>query len=259
MLKARVIPCLDVKDGRVVKGVNFVNLVDAGDPVEAAKAYDAAGADELCFLDITASHENRDTIFDVVRRTAEACFMPLTVGGGVRRVEDIRKLLVAGADKVSINTAAVKNPDFIREAAEKFGAQCIVVSIDAKQVNAPGEAERFEIFTHGGREPTGIDAVEFARKAVELGAGELLVTSMDRDGTRMGFNLALTRAIADAVPVPVIASGGVGTLDHLVEGVRDGHATAVLAASIFHFGTHTIREAKDHMARAGIPMRLDAA
>lgn len=259
MLKARVIPCLDVKDGRVVKGVNFVNLVDAGDPVEAAKAYDAAGADELCFLDITASHENRDTIFDVVRRTAEACFMPLTVGGGVRRVEDIRKLLVAGADKVSINTAAVKNPDFIREAAEKFGAQCIVVSIDAKQVNAPGEAERFEIFTHGGREATGIDAVEFARKAVELGAGELLVTSMDRDGTRTGFNLALTCAIADAVPVPVIASGGVGTLDHLVEGVRDGHATAVLAASIFHFGTHTIREAKDHMARAGIPMRLDAA
>ncbi|WP_249691520.1 imidazole glycerol phosphate synthase subunit HisF [Stappia sp. WLB 29] len=259
MLKARVIPCLDVKDGRVVKGVNFVNLVDAGDPVEAAKAYDAAGADELCFLDITASHENRDTIFDVVRRTAEACFMPLTVGGGVRRVEDIRKLLVAGADKVSINTAAVKNPDFIREAAEKFGAQCIVVSIDAKQVNAPGEAERFEIFTHGGREATGIDAVEFARKAVELGAGELLVTSMDRDGTRTGFNLALTRAIADAVPVPVIASGGVGTLDHLVEGVRDGHATAVLAASIFHFGTHTIREAKDHMARAGIPIRLDAA
>lgn len=259
MLKARVIPCLDVKDGRVVKGVNFVNLVDAGDPVEAAKAYDAAGADELCFLDITASHENRDTIFDVVRRTAEACFMPLTVGGGVRRVEDIRKLLVAGADKVSINTAAVKNPDFIREAAEKFGAQCIVVSIDAKQVNAPGEAERFEIFTHGGREATGIDAVEFARKAVELGAGELLVTSMDRDGTRIGFNLALTRAIADAVPVPVIASGGVGKLDHLVEGVRDGHATAVLAASIFHFGTHTIREAKEHMARAGIPMRLDAA
>ncbi len=259
MLKARVIPCLDVKDGRVVKGVNFVNLVDAGDPVEAARAYDAAGADELCFLDITASHENRDTIFDVVRRTAEACFMPLTVGGGVRKVEDIRKLLVAGADKVSINTAAVKNPDFVREAAEKFGAQCIVVSIDAKQVNAPGEPDRFEIFTHGGREATGIDAVAFARSAVERGAGELLVTSMDRDGTRLGFNIALTRAIADAVPVPVIASGGVGTLDHLVEGVRDGHATAVLAASIFHFGTHTIREAKDHMARAGIPMRLDAA
>lgn len=258
MLKARVIPCLDVKDGRVVKGVNFVNLVDAGDPVEAAKAYDAAGADELCFLDITASHENRDTIFDVVRRTAEACFMPLTVGGGVRKVEDIRKLLVAGADKVSINTAAVKNPDFIREAAEKFGAQCIVVSIDAKQVNAPGEPERFEIFTHGGREATGIDAVAFAQSAVELGAGELLVTSMDRDGTRLGFNLALTRAIADAVPVPVIASGGVGTLDHLVDGVREGHATAVLAASIFHFGTHTVREAKTHMAHAGIPMRLDA-
>ena len=258
MLKARVIPCLDVKDGRVVKGVNFVNLVDAGDPVEAAKAYDAAGADELCFLDITASHEGRDTIFDVVRRTAEACFMPLTVGGGVRTVEDIRKLLVSGADKVSINTAAVKNPEFIREAAEKFGAQCIVVSIDAKQVNGEGEAERFEIFTHGGRTETGIDAVDFARKAVELGAGELLVTSMDRDGTRLGFNIALTRAIADAVPVPVIASGGVGTLDHMVEGVRDGHATAVLAASIFHFGTHTIRETKTHMAANGIPMRLDA-
>ncbi|SUA99177.1 Imidazole glycerol phosphate synthase subunit HisF [Pannonibacter phragmitetus] len=256
-LKARIIPCLDVKDGRVVKGVNFVDLVDAGDPVEAAKAYDAAGADELCFLDITASHEGRDTIFDVVRRTAEACFMPVTVGGGVRTVEDIRKLLIAGADKVSINTAAVKNPDFVREAAEKFGAQCIVVSIDAKQVNAEGEAPRFEIFTHGGRNATGIDAVEFARKVVELGAGELLVTSMDRDGTKSGYNIALTRAIADAVPVPVIASGGVGNLDHLVEGVRDGHATAVLAASIFHFGTYSIGEAKAHMAAAGIPMRMD--
>ncbi len=256
-LKARIIPCLDVKDGRVVKGVNFVDLVDAGDPVEAAKAYDAAGADELCFLDITASHEGRDTIFDVVRRTAEACFMPVTVGGGVRTVEDIRKLLIAGADKVSINTAAVNNPDFVREAAEKFGAQCIVVSIDAKQVNAEGEAPRFEIFTHGGRNATGIDAVEFAQKVVELGAGELLVTSMDRDGTKSGYNIALTRAIADAVPVPVIASGGVGTLDHLVEGVRDGHATAVLAASIFHFGTYSIGEAKTHMAAAGIPLRMD--
>ena len=256
-LKARIIPCLDVKDGRVVKGVNFVDLVDAGDPVEAAKAYDAAGADELCFLDITASQEGRDTIFDVVRRTAEACFMPVTVGGGVRTVEDIRKLLIAGADKVSINTAAVSNPDFVREAAEKFGAQCIVVSIDAKQVNAEGEAPRFEIFTHGGRNATGIDAVEFAQKVVELGAGELLVTSMDRDGTKSGYNIALTRAIADAVPVPVIASGGVGTLDHLVEGVRDGHATAVLAASIFHFGTYSIGEAKTHMAAAGIPMRMD--
>ncbi|NBN65648.1 imidazole glycerol phosphate synthase subunit HisF [Microvirga tunisiensis] len=256
-LKARIIPCLDVKDGRVVKGVNFVDLVDAGDPVEAAKAYDAAGADELCFLDITASSDGRDTIYDVVRRTAEACFMPVTVGGGVRKVEDIRKLLNAGADKVSINTAAVTNPDFVREAAEKFGSQCIVVSIDAKQVSAEGEPYRFEIFTHGGRNATGIDAVEFARKVVELGAGELLVTSMDRDGTKAGYNIPLTRAIADAVPVPVIASGGVGTLDHLVEGVRDGHATAVLAASIFHFGTYTIAEAKAHMAAAGIPMRMD--
>lgn len=257
-LKARVIPCLDVKDGRVVKGVNFVDLIDAGDPVEAAKAYDAAGADELCFLDITASHEGRDTIYDVVRRTAEACFMPVTVGGGVRTVEDIRKLLIAGADKVSINTAAVKNPDFVREAAEKFGSQCIVVSIDAKQVNEEGEPEKFEIFTHGGRTPTGIDAIEFARKVVKLGAGELLVTSMDRDGTKSGYNIALTRAIADAVPVPVIASGGVGTLDHMVEGIRDGHATAVLAASIFHFGEYTIHETKAYMNDAGIPMRLDA-
>ncbi|MTI44369.1 cyclase [Roseibium hamelinense] len=256
-LKARVIPCLDVKDGRVVKGVNFVDLMDAGDPVEAAKAYDAAGADELCFLDITASHEGRDTIYDVVRRTAEACFMPVTVGGGVRSNEDIRKLLIAGADKVSINTAAVKNPDFVRDAAQKFGAQCIVVSIDAKQVNPEGGAEKFEIFTHGGRTATGIDAIEFAKQVVALGAGELLVTSMDRDGTKSGYNIALTRAIADAVPVPVIASGGVGTLDHMVEGIRDGHATAVLAASIFHFGEYTVHEAKAHMSAAGIPMRLD--
>ena len=253
MLKRRVIPCLDVKDGRVVKGVNFVDLRDAGDPVESAVAYDKAGADELCFLDITASHENRGIIFDVVRRTAEACFMPLTVGGGVRTTEDIRKLLLAGADKVSIMTAAVHNRDFVREAAEKFGSQCIVVAIDAKMVS-PG---KWEIFTHGGRKPTGLDAVEYAREVVALGAGEILLTSMDRDGTKSGFDVALTRAVADAVPVPLIASGGVGDLDHLVAGVTEGHATAVLAASIFHFGEYTIRQAKEHMARAGIPMRLD--
>jgi len=257
MLKSRVIPCLDVKDGRVVKGVNFVDLIDAGDPVEAAKAYDAAGADELCFLDITASSDNRETIFDVVAQTAEHCFMPLTVGGGVRTVADIRKLLLSGADKVSINSAAVKNPDFVAEAADKFGNQCIVVSIDSKKVSAAGEVDRWEIFTHGGRQPTGIDAVAFAEKMVERGAGELLLTSMDRDGTKSGYDIALTRAIADAVRVPVIASGGVGNLDHLVEGIRDGHATAVLAASIFHFGTYTISEAKHYMANAGLDMRLN--
>ncbi len=257
MLKSRVIPCLDVKDGRVVKGVNFVDLIDAGDPVEAAMAYDAAGADELCFLDITASSDNRDTIFDVVARTAEHCFMPLTVGGGVRQVADIRKLLLAGADKVSINTAAVKNPDFVAEAADKFGNQCIVVAIDARRVSAAGEPAPREIYTHGGREPTGIDAVEFAKKVVSLGAGEILLTSRDRDGTKSGFDLELTRAIADAVVVPVIASGGVGTLDHLVEGVTEGHATGVLAASIFHFGTYSIAEAKAHMAQAGVAVRLD--
>jgi cyclase len=257
MFKVRVIPCLDVKDGRVVKGINFVNLRDAGDPVEAAIAYDAAGADELTFLDITASHENRGIILDVVRRTAEACFMPLTVGGGVRTIEDIRKLLSSGADKVSINTAAVDRRAFVQEAAEKFGSQCIVVAIDAKKVSQPGEPDRWEIFTHGGRKPTGLDAIDYAREVVALGAGEILLTSMDRDGTRQGFDIALTRAIADAVPVPVIASGGVGNLDHLVAGVRDGHATAVLAASIFHFGEHTVRAAKQHMAAAGLPMRLD--
>ncbi|WP_374440108.1 imidazole glycerol phosphate synthase subunit HisF [Stella sp.] len=251
MLKARIIPCLDVKDGRVVKGVQFVDLVDAGDPVEQARVYDRAGADELCFLDITASHEDRRTIFDVVSRTADECFMPLTVGGGVRTLTDIRELLLAGADKVSINTAAVQRPEFVAEGAEKFGVQCIVVAIDAKAV-APG---RWEVFTHGGRRPTGLDAVEWARRMVELGAGELLLTSMDRDGTGQGFDIGLTRAVSDAVRVPVIASGGVGNLDHLVAGIRDGHASAVLAASIFHFGTYTIAEAKARMAEAGIPMR----
>ena len=250
--KARVIPCLDVANGRVVKGVNFVNLRDAGDPVEAARAYDEGGADELCFLDITASSDDRGTILDVVSQTAEHCFMPLTVGGGVRTVEDVRALLLAGADKVSINTAAVKDPDFVARAADKFGDQCIVVSIDARAVD-----DHWEIFTHGGRNATGIEAVGFAQGMVKRGAGELLVTSMDRDGTKSGFDIGLTRAISDAVPVPVIASGGVGNLDHLVEGIRDGGATAVLAASIFHFGEHTIAEAKARMAEAGIPVRRD--
>jgi cyclase len=251
MLTVRVIPCLDVKDGRVVKGVNFLDLVDAGDPVEQARVYDAEGADELTFLDITASSDNRDTLFDVVARTAEQCFMPLTVGGGVRAVEDIRKLLLAGADKVSINTAAVHRPDFVREAAEKFGAQCIVVAIDAKKTG-PGQ---FEVFTHGGRRETGIDAVAWAQRVVEYGAGEILLTSMDRDGTKAGFDLPLTRAISDGVTVPVVASGGVGTLDHFVEGVLEGGASAVLAASVFHFGQFRIAEAKARMAEAGIPVR----
>ena len=258
MLKSRVIPCLDVKDGRVVKGVNFVSLRDAGDPVECALAYDAAGADELCFLDITASHEDRGILLDVVRRTARACFMPLTVGGGIRQVADIRALLLAGADKVSIMTAAVQDRGFVSEAAEKFGSQCIVVAVDAKRVSTDAEAPRWEVFTHGGRRPTGLDAVRYARDVAERGAGEILLTSMDRDGTRSGFDLALTRAVSDAVSVPVIASGGVGSLDHLVEGVRDGKASAVLAASIFHFGEHTIGAAKRYMAEAGLAMRLDA-
>jgi cyclase len=251
MLKIRVIPCLDVKDGRVVKGVNFVDLVDAGDPVEQARVYDRAGADELTFLDITASAEDRSTLYDAVRRTAEQVFMPLTVGGGVRTVDDIRTLLLAGADKASINTAAVARPEFVAEAAERFGSQCIVVAIDAKST-APG---KWEVFTHGGRKATGYDAVEWARRMAAAGAGEILLTSMDRDGTKVGFDLKLTRAVADAVPVPVIASGGVGSLDHLVEGVTEGHASAVLAASIFHFGTYTVAEAKARLKAAGIPVR----
>ncbi len=253
MLKVRIIPCLDVDQGRVVKGVNFVDLVDAGDPVEQARIYDRAGADELCFLDITASSDNRDTLLDVVAHTAEQCFMPLTVGGGVRKIEDIRNLLLAGADKVAINTAAVKNPGFVAEAAEKFGSQCIVVSVDAKSTGP----DRFEVFTHGGREGTGIEAIGWSRRMMELGAGEILLTSMDRDGTKEGFNIKLTRAVSDAVTVPVIASGGVGTLDHMVEGVTEGHASAVLAASIFHFGTYTIAEAKAHMKARGVNVRDD--
>ncbi|EKE78413.1 imidazole glycerol phosphate synthase subunit HisF [Oceanibaculum indicum] len=251
MLKTRIIPCLDVKDGRVVKGVNFVDLRDAGDPVEQARLYDREGADELCFLDITASSDNRGIILDVVSRTAEQCFMPLTVGGGVRTLDDIRRLLLAGADKVSINTAAVKDPDFVRQAAEKFGSQCITVAVDAKRAG-----DGFEVFTHGGRNATGIEAVGWARRMMEYGAGEILLTSMDRDGTKQGFDLSLTRAIADAVTIPVIASGGVGNLKHLIEGVTEGHASAVLAASIFHFGEYRISEVKAAMEAAGIPVRL---
>lgn len=258
MLKTRIIPCLDVKDGRVVKGVRFRNLVDAGDPAQAAMAYDRAGADELCFLDITASHEDRGILLDAVRKTAENCFMPLTVGGGVRTIGDIRALLLAGADKVSINTAAVRDRDFVRRAAEKFGSQCITVAIDAKRVETPpGQPLRWEVFTHGGRTATGIDAVAFAREVERLGAGEILLTSMDADGTKDGYDILLTRAVSDAVDVPVIASGGAGELKHLVDAVHYGHASAVLAASIFHFGTHTIAEAKDEMAAAGIPVRRD--
>ena len=251
MLTARIIPCLDVKDGRVVKGINFVDLRDAGDPVEQARVYDQAGADELCFLDITASHEKRDIMLDVVRQTAEVCFMPLTVGGGVRATEDIRILLAAGADKVAMNTAAVQDPELVRAGAEKFGSQCIVVAVDAKRNGAGG----FEVFTHGGREATGLDVLDWVERLAALGAGEILLTSMDRDGTKQGYDVELTRAVADSLTIPVIASGGVGTLDHLVAGVRDGHASAVLAASIFHFGEHTIAEAKAHMAAAGVPVR----
>ena len=254
-VRVRVIPCLDVANGRVVKGVNFVDLKDAGDPVEQARAYDAAGADELCFLDISASHEGRGTLLDIVKRTAEVCFMPLTVGGGVRSADDARALLLAGADKVAVNSAAVSRPEVVADIADKFGSQCIVASVDARRVSAEGEAPRWEIFTHGGRKPTGIDAVEHAVRLAGLGAGELLVTSMDGDGTKAGYDLALTRVIADAVGVPVIASGGVGTLDHLVDGVTKGHASAVLAASIFHFGTYTIAQAHAALRAAGLPAR----
>ncbi len=262
-VRIRVIPCLDVAEGRVVKGVNFVDLKDAGDPVEQARAYDAAGADELCFLDISASHEGRGTLLDIVRRTAEVCFMPLTVGGGVRSVEDARALLLAGADKVAINSAAVARPELVAEIAAKFGSQCVVASVDARRVTpevpiqgeAPQMGPKWEIFTHGGRKPTGIDALEYAQKVAELGAGELLVTSMDGDGTQAGYDLDLTRVIADSVSIPVVASGGVGNLNHLVEGVREGHASAVLAASIFHFGTHSIHEAHEALRAAGLPAR----
>lgn len=253
MLKTRIIPCLDVKDGRVVKGVNFVGLRDAGDPVEQAQVYDKQGADELCFLDISASSDGRDTLYDMVESVAKVCFMPFTVGGGVRKLDDIRTLLLAGADKVAINTEAVKRPEFVREAAEKFGSQCIVVAVDAKGTPEKG----FEVFTHGGRNATGIEAIGWAQRMVELGAGEILLTSMDRDGTKAGFNLPLTRAVSDAVSVPVIASGGVGTMEHFVEGVRDGHASAVLAASVFHYGEFTVAQVKQKMHEAGIPVRLE--
>jgi imidazole glycerol-phosphate synthase subunit HisF len=253
MLKTRIIPCLDVKDGRVVKGVNFVGLRDAGDPVEQAQVYDKQGADELCFLDISASSDGRDTLYDMVESVAKVCFMPFTVGGGVRKLDDIRTLLLAGADKVAINTEAVNRPEFVREAAEKFGAQCIVVAVDAKGTPEDG----FEVFTHGGRNATGIEAIGWAKRMVELGAGEILLTSMDRDGTKAGFNLPLTRAVADAVSVPVIASGGVGDMQHFIDGVKEGHASAVLAASVFHYGEFTVSQVKQEMHKAGIPVRLE--